>query len=214
MQPSSEREAESSNRHITEFLKYYFSFRGSPHYAVLLKGAWGIGKTHLIKQVLTTLAQQEIPYCYVSLFGVGKIEDIDDALLSALYPAMFSSVGKLAGHAAKAALKFFKIDSDMKPKEFLDKFAADIYIFDDLERSEMSVNRIMGYINAFVEHDGCKVVILANEDQISSDELPDYLKRKEKIVGKTLEVQPAFNEALKKFLEEIRDSEARSFYGD
>jgi hypothetical protein len=76
----------------------------------------------------------------------------------------------------------------------LDKFKADLYVFDDLERCEMPISKTLGYINEFVEHDGYKVVIVANEAEITDSD--EYLRRREKLIGKVLEVQSAFGEAL------------------
>ena len=41
-----------------------------------------------------------------------------------------------------------------------------ILIFDDLERCNCPVNEILGYINTYVEHDGMKVIIVANQKEI------------------------------------------------
>jgi len=47
----------------------------------------------------------------------------------------------------------------------------------------------MGLINSFVEHDGLKAIIVANEREITEDERGDYYKKKEKLVGKTIEIR-------------------------
>ena len=41
-----------------------------------------------------------------------------------------------------------------------------ILVFDDLERCNMDINRVLGYINRFVEHDGAKVIIIADQEKI------------------------------------------------
>jgi predicted GTPase len=46
-----------NNRHIKEYLSQYVNFPHSPHFAVMLSGAWGIGKTFLIKAFL----ESELP---------------------------------------------------------------------------------------------------------------------------------------------------------
>lgn len=47
-----------------------------------------------------------------------------------------------------------------------------VLCFDDLERVNMSIDEVLGYINNFVEHDGIKVIIIGNEDEIA-DKLND-----------------------------------------
>jgi hypothetical protein len=39
-----------SNEHIFEYLTYYLELKATPEYAVMVKGAWGIGKTFAIKR--------------------------------------------------------------------------------------------------------------------------------------------------------------------
>ena len=41
-----------------------------------------------------------------------------------------------------------------------------ILIFDDLERCDCPINEILGYINTFVEHNGMKVILIANQKEI------------------------------------------------
>ena len=42
-----------------------------------------------------------------------------------------------------------------------------IICFDDLERFGLPVNEILGFINRLVEHNHCKVIILANEKKLA-----------------------------------------------
>ena len=39
-------------------------------------------------------------------------------------------------------------------------------VFDDLERCSIDITDLLGYINSFVEHEGVKVVVLADEGRI------------------------------------------------
>jgi hypothetical protein len=146
----------------------------------------------------------------VSLYGLSTIEEIDDALFQAAFPALTGKAAKVAGRIAKIGLKFLKVDSgDWSIKEFLNKFEADVYVFDDLERCEAPINKVLGYINQFVEHAGAKVIILANEKEIGTDN--DYARRREKLIGKTLQVSSDFDAAFMHFASNIDHEEARSF---
>lgn len=196
------------NKHIWDYLKYYVAFPHPPQYAVLLNGPWGIGKTFFLKRFLDTQFAERSDYVYVSLYGLSSIEEIDEALIAAIYPALSSTSAKIAGRVIKSALKYTGIEIDIKKNDFLSKSGAKLYVFDDLERCEMDVNRVLGYINEFVEHDECKVVILANEKEISN--IDKYRQRREKLIGKTLEFESAFHEALDYFLS-LLDGTTRSF---
>lgn len=64
-------------------------------------------------------------------------------------------------------------------------FSNKIIAFDDLERSKLSVNEILGYINKFVEHKGVKTLILADQSKI--DDKKKYDEIKEKVIGRVLD---------------------------
>ncbi len=92
-----------------------------------------------------------------------------------------------------------------------------VIIFDDLERAVMSPVDVLGYINPFVEHDGCKVIILTNENEIlTANEKADksdqaYRLRKEKTIGRTLKVSANVEAAFAAFLDEIDNSGAKKY---
>src|SRR4029077_13905269 len=101
-------------------------------FAVFLNGAWGIGKTFLIRKILKEHFTDKKDYVYVSLYGLTNIEEIDSALFQSMYPALGWKGTKIFGRLASAGLKFAKIDPDLQLSEVLNKFKAQIYVFDDL----------------------------------------------------------------------------------
>lgn len=46
-----------------------------------------------------------------------------------------------------------------------------IFIFDDLERCDCPINELFGFINGLVEHENTKVILIANEKEISMKEI-------------------------------------------
>jgi KAP family P-loop domain len=190
----------------------------------MINGPWGIGKTYLVKRFLNKTIREPDKYVYVSLFGLTTLDDIDGALLEAIYPLVGSKVAKIGGRIIKAALKFKGINFDFDLRDVVDKFKPRIFVFDDLERCEMSINVVMGYINELVEHDGCKVIIIANENEIVGGKPTDkekkqegsketeYGRRREKLIGQTLEVQSAFDEAFDFFVTQIDHDDTKSLF--
>lgn len=77
-----------------------------------------------------------------------------------------------------------------------------ILVFDDLERSSMKIEDALGFINQFVEHDGYRVIILANESSLLSTPEIGFKKIKEKVVGRTFQIQPDVEGAVQHFLTE------------
>ena len=47
------------NEHIEDYLDYYCNLDQSPEYAILLKGAWGSGKTWFIKKYCEKLEDND-----------------------------------------------------------------------------------------------------------------------------------------------------------
>jgi hypothetical protein len=205
---------DNSNKHISDYLTYYLGLPHAPGFAVLLSGPWGVGKTYLLKAFLKKLFADDLTkYVYVSLYGLSTIEEIDDALFQAAFPALTGTAAKVAGRIAKSGLKFLKVDpGDWNIKDFLNKFDAKVYVFDDLERCEAPINKVLGYINQFVEHGSAKVIVLANESEIGLDK--DYIRRREKLIGKSLQVSSVFDEAFNLFVSNIDHEGARAFIRD
>lgn len=96
-------------------------------------------------------------------------------------------------------------------EDYLEKFDANVFVFDDLERCEVSLITALGYVNPYVEHGDCKVILLANEDEVNEDDKPEYKRRKEKVVGQTLTITPDIAAAIPAFTAKFKDKKARAF---
>ncbi len=74
----------------------------------------------------------------------------------------------------------------------------------------------MGYINQFVENNGLKVIVLANEDEIikldklnnNVDTSKAYKTIKEKLIGKSFDIKTDFDTAIKSFIQETKNKES------
>ncbi|MFO1083200.1 MAG: P-loop NTPase fold protein [Reyranellaceae bacterium] len=197
------------NQHIEDYLSYYLGFSKSPHFAVLVNGPWGIGKTFIVKRFLEQFEKKKFRHVYISLYGLTSFDEIDDALFRAIYPLLYRKDVQLAGRAVKAIAKHLHVDVDLEIKDVLSNSNVDVYLFDDIERCGMPINSVLGYINEFVEHEGRKVIIIANEKEVKEGE--DYRRIREKLVGKTLEVQSEFGSALEAFIESMQDDRTKTF---
>lgn len=202
-------EAADPNRHVREYLRYYLSLTSPPGYAVMIRGPWGIGKTFLIRQILAELFDDEKAYIYVSLYGVDAPSEIDTAIFAATHPILGSKAAKVVGRALNAGLKFNGIENPITVQDFEHRTSDAIYVFDDIERSSMSSDAIFGYINQFVEHSGCRVVLVANEAELENSD--GYRRKREKLVGQTLEAKSAVRSAIAAFLADVAHAEARDY---
>ncbi len=224
-------EAKDPNKHVAGYLRYYCDADSVLDYAVMLRGPWGSGKTHLINEFLAERARREsAKHLYVSLYGLTSFRQIDDAFFRQLHPILSSKGMKIASAivrgALKATVKFdlnvigkddVTINSQLPDVNFHDYFEKPsecLLVFDDLERCSMPIPEVMGYINALVEHEGFKVIILANEAEILSRKDSRYAEIKEKLIGQTLEVRSTAAIAIPQFLELIKDDRTRRFIKD
>lgn len=162
-------------------------------------------------------------FLYVSLYGLDTLSSIDEAIFQELHPLWGSEQVRIAGNIIKGFLNgSLKIDLNGTGKDIaswnikipdLTRKAKNsnkketnkrVLIFDDLERCSINISDLLGYINQFVEHQNLKIIILADESKISDDK--DYLNFKEKLVGKTFNILPDFENALKSFASELEEA--------
>lgn len=112
---------------------------------------------------------------YVSLYGISSISDIKSKILLAtikndkikkLLPVL--DVGAEIGNEiisknysiSNSSGKLTRILSNFYSLENL------IVFFDDLERCNVDINIVLGYINQLVEHNQLKVILIADEEKI------------------------------------------------
>lgn len=225
--PSPHEGTPEQNSHVSEYLGYYLGFTKPPGYAVMVTGRWGAGKTFLIKRLLEGWSGEQPAqkagfgrwfgggsrrrHVIVSLYGLRSPQEIDEAMVAALYPWTTDDGVRIVASVGKAVLKHAKLDlPQFKASDLVNRMSADVFVFDDLERCRMKVVETFGYINQLVERDGCKVVVLANEAELQGED--GYAKGKEKLVGKTLFVEPDFRAAFAAFLESIEDAATKAFF--
>ncbi|WP_129959506.1 P-loop NTPase fold protein [Escherichia coli] len=219
------------NTYIKDYIEYYLSLKTEPQYAIMLKGAWGSGKTWFIERVLEEYKQKhsEFKFLKVSLYGVNSIEQIEDEFYRQLHPILSNKALIFGANVLKNTLKAtFNIDfngdnkSDVDvnasvPTINLSDFSREpdgfVLVFDDIERAGIDLPILFGYINHFVEVNGYKAILVANEEEIINREKrinnddekssSEYIRTKEKLVGKTFEVTSDLHSACKIFLNVI-----------
>lgn len=209
------------NEALIHFLDRYCSASVAPGYAVMLKGPWGSGKTWFVEKYRDRLTGKKMRSLYVTLFGVKRPADISDQFFAQIHTVLGDAKVQKGWSIAKSLLKgALRVDLDGDGKEDgslqisipdLGKWASTegaILIFDDLERVGMPMEDMLGYINQFVEHDGYRVIIVANEDKAIEKE-NGFPTIKEKVIGRSFEIRPEVDAALTHFLAEISNDEAR-----
>lgn len=166
-------------------------------YAVMIDGEWGSGKTYFLTHSLMRIVQtvdigKNIirKYAYVSLYGTKSIEEISKEIVFQFFGKKnkkkvetADAILETASNILTASLGAVNIDAS-KIKDTLAEIDINNWIicFDDLERCCLPVNDILGYMNRLVEHNKCKVIVLANEKEIGKINLNQRLEDKYQVV--------------------------------
>ncbi len=156
-------------------------------YAIMINGEWGSGKTyfwnHKIRNKIETMHinGKQFTTIYMSLYGISNLEEISKKIFIETTQLMDKNLKKFMNsnnqtnipEYAKTGLdmaNFFGVTQNGDRIDYADFFSTDdkILCFDDLERANVDVIDILGYINNFVEHDHIKTIIICNEKELAT----------------------------------------------
>ncbi|MCI2254556.1 KAP family NTPase [Domibacillus sp. PGB-M46] len=152
--------------------------RPDTNYALLISGDWGNGKTHFIdKVVLPKLMEEGKKPIYISLNGISSTEEISKEIYlktsllrdKGVQKFTESKPAKYAAQLIKAASAFYGTgisETTINFEELIDLKNNIVLCFDDLERCQINIIELLGYLNNFVEHDEVKTIIVGNEKEI------------------------------------------------
>jgi hypothetical protein len=220
-----------TNQTISDFLRTYIE-NPDPRYAVMLKGKWGCGKSYFISKWVEENKQHGEDYgqndivlepIKISLYGLKTTDEITKAIDRALHPILYSKGMTIAKNVLKLAGKIvlktnFDFNDDGKDDATftasLDSLAlfgskdekvkgVKFLIFDDLERCQVDMKLLLGYINYFVEQCDCHVVIVGDDSKIEGNDKITLDDFKEKTVGREFYVLPDIREAVCSFVSEV-----------
>lgn len=158
-------------------------------YAILINAPWGAGKTYLYENYLADeIAKAEYgknerkSNVYISLYGITTIESLSKELFTNYMLKVkckendiMGTAYKMTSNVASLMSKFISVSIGPVSAEFkgLSETIIDnvnlenmVICFDDLERCSIPINDLFGFINNLVEHCNCKVIILADENNI------------------------------------------------
>ena len=193
------------------------------NYALLLNGSWGSGKSFFWKNSLTKIVEQSgYNYIYISLNGISKIETLEHTLFLKLLPIIGKKEDGLLKNTTtlvtnilnKVSTHYLKTSiSDIFKGISIDAFNFSKYIicFDDLERSQIPIKEVLGFINNYVEHKNLKTIILADENQINNSNDKTYDNIKEKLIGRTLNFNLDIKETLPELLKKYKTNNSKYY---
>ena len=195
-------------------------------YAIMLNGEWGSGKTYFwnnkIKPKIESMKLNGKRYTaiYMSLYGISNLEEISKKIFIETTQLMDKNLKKFMDASgvknipeyAKTGLdmaNFFGVTQNGDRIDYGQFFSTQdkVLCFDDLERANVDVIDILGYINNFVEHDHIKTIIICNEKELSTKLKNSNLEMKTFIATYLLDKQDKLNiKTDKPMVERIRDT--------
>ena len=128
-----------------------------------------------------TVNGKKLTTIYMSLYGISNLEEISKKIFIETTQLMDKNLKKYMNsngqtvipEYAKTGLdmaNFFGVTQNGDKIDYENFFSTDdkVLCFDDLERANVDVIDILGYINNFVEHDHIKTIIICNEKELST----------------------------------------------
>jgi len=182
------------------------------------------GKTHFwntkIRKKIESMKLNGKQYTtiYMSLYGISNLEDISKKIFIETTQLMDKNLKKYMNSHGQSSIpeyaktgidmaNFFGVTQNGDKIKYADFFSTDdkVLCFDDLERANVDVIDILGYINNFVEHDHIKTIIICNEKELSTKLKSSNLEMKTFIATYLLDKQGDLDKSDKPMVEKIRD---------
>ena len=193
-------------------------------YAIMINGEWGSGKTHFwnnkIRKKIESLQLNGRRYTtiYMSLYGISNLEEISKKIFIETTQLMDKNLRKFMNSNGQTTIpeyaktgidmaNLFGVTQNGDRVNYAEFFSTDdkVLCFDDLERANVDVIDILGYINNFVEHDHIKTIIICNEKELSTKLKSSNLEMKTFIATYLLDKQDELNKTDKPMVEKIQE---------
>lgn len=227
---------------LNEYIKHYLE-EDKTKSAIMLNAPWGTGKSYYIQnELIDFLKKDDRNRCIVvSLYGMKELSEISKSIYIELRTKVLQNnsekaeTGKLvAKTVAKGITSFFGIDLSASEDDMLKLYesvnlSGKLIVLEDVERSNINILEILGYVNNLVEQDDVKVMLVANESEIIkkkpiqaetkeeeektesyismgmdnrvfTNETKEYLKTKEKTISDTINFEGDYRKAIENII--------------
>lgn len=223
---------------LNKYMKNYVE-KDTTGRAIMLTSAWGSGKSYYVKNILKKHLESDEggkhDCVIVSLYGITNIADISKAIyvdLRTLIKESKSELATTAGVAAKiigktllngltsiANIDIAKLsDNDFQKVYESINLTGKLIVLEDIERTKIDLIELMGYVNNLCECDGVKILLVANEKEISplgeSNETDNsikstYRKIKEKTVSDTLQFSADYKQTINSIIDSFNNDDLK-----
>lgn len=240
---------EELNNYILHYLK-----KDKTQTAIMLTGEWGAGKTYYVENnLIPFLKQNKATAIAVSVYGLNDVTMISKSIYMELRMSTLGgkssevvTTGKLiAKNVIKnitglAGINIRLSDDDLKELYESVNLENKLLILEDVERSNINITDLLGYVNGLVERDGVKVLLIANEGEILKkennvqsdykntsnkdeskhekeivpEEINSYLRIKEKTISDTVQFNGNVELAIKQIINEFNNQKLNILFNE
>ena len=237
------------NNYIFHYLK-----KDKTQTAIMLTGEWGSGKSYYIENELVPFLKKngKNTCVVVSLYGIEELSDISKSIYMELRLPTFSkqsesvTTGRIIAkdiiYAIAGKVGISISDSDLKKLYKSIDLRGKLLILEDLERSNIDIIKLLGFVNGLVEYDGVKILLVANENEIlkkekneiifdssslinekseekedkttTHEEDKEYIRIKEKTISDTIQFSGSLNDAIKNIVKNFNNQRLNSLLDD
>lgn len=191
--------------------------------AIAIKGKWGTGKTHFWREIIVpshvnsrTLGPGKRGYAYASLFSIGSIQQLKNALAYSYVEnrprsrlgapvrwgkAFLRWLSHILDRAAGDEMSYMGVQ--VRAKTLVNELAFlsikdSLICLDDVERRDNSfpIRDLMGLVSYLVEQRRCRVVVILNVDALTPEEKIDWSAYSEKAFESEMEFRPTVDQVL------------------
>lgn len=196
--------------------------------ALMLTAPWGTGKSYFINHTLQENFNNDL--IIISLYGLNDLTELSKSIYLELRLKLFKlrkfakkrnakhlpevyATGKIIGKSIiKSVISLFSLnfdisDSDLKKLYKSIDLTGKLLVFEDIERSQIDLIELMGFINNLVVQDNAKVLLVANEEEILrlTKEKETYERVKEKTINDTILFECDYAVAVKNIIAEFNN---------
>ena len=168
-------------------------FQDNEANVIAISGEWGSGKTYFLRNYLDSQKFKNMgkDAVFISLFGKKSVSEIEHAIIANSLTYKNNWFLKIIGLAGlKIGSEFIphgrtitdiaeNIGTEFAMRRIVDK----VICFDDIERSKIPTDDLMGYISKLSEMQNNFVILMMNNRQFDDEKKEHYSKFYEKVVN-------------------------------
>jgi len=191
-------------KHVAEALNRFLASEKSK--VLTIRGPWGVGKTFFWNKFIEDRRKTAAPkgiekYAYVSLFGLGCIEDVNNRIVTRTHDWPIKLPLKVPVETVREG--FFNLIRHAKVPYFggtslladyvIEKLIKNqLVCFDDLERkAALSAAEFTGLISDLTEQKGCKIVLIYNDQEVKDGALTSAIAAaRDKLIDQEVRFAP------------------------